>query len=38
MSASISLLKLKENLEKAKEIADFPHPQNLLKDSSEGLS
>lgn len=37
MSASISLLKLKENLEKAKETADFPHPQNLLKDSSEGL-
>lgn len=37
MSISISVSRLKENLMASCETEDFPHPQNLLKHSSNGL-
>lgn len=37
MSVTISLIRLRNNLQNAEESKDFPHPQNLLKDSSDGL-
>lgn len=37
MSVTISLEQLKGHLIGAEETKDFPHPQNLLKDSTDGL-
>lgn len=37
MGIKISVTRLRENLLTAPEISDFPHPQNLLKNSSSGL-
>ena len=37
MGAKISINHLRENLITAPETKDFPHPQNLLKNSSDGL-
>ena len=37
MAVKISIARLKENLVMAPETKDFPHPQNLLKDSTDGL-
>ena len=37
MGVVISLNRLRNNLIEAPETKDFPHPQNLLKDSSKGM-
>ena len=37
MGIAISISRLRENLIIAPEVVDFPHPQNLLKNSSDGL-
>lgn len=37
MGVAISINRLRDNLIIAPETKDFPHPQNLLKDSSDGL-
>ena len=37
MSVAISVSQLKSNLMVANEAKDFPHPQNLLENSSDGL-
>ena len=37
MGVAISINRLRDNLITAPETKDFPHPQNLLKNSSDGL-
>jgi len=37
MGVAISINRLRENLIIVPETKDFPHPQNLLKNSSDGL-
>ena len=37
MGIAISISRLRENLMASPEAKDFPHPQNLLKNASDGL-